>query len=580
MPEYLSISKQKPDFPPYLNFQTLRDIGITHLQALSGKIWTDYNLHDPGVTILEVLCYAITDLGYRNNLDIADLLALNPQDGNSRENNFFTPDAVLTCNPVTELDVRKRLIDIPGVRNAWLQKVTSYEPNIYVNFSDKRLQYNPPTAESKTLNPRGLYTVRLDLDQDYRKNACGQIDRSWGDTLDEVKQVLCDSRNLCEDFADIVILGEEEIGICADIQLETNADAEDVLVNIYVRIQQFLSPRLKFYTLQELLDKGKSPAEIFAGRPSVFDGENRLYKSHGFIDTDELEALTLPTILHTSDLYQEILQVPGVSAIKKLSIANYINGLRQTQGHPWYLQLTDQYRPVLGVKTSKINFFKSELPIGVDEEEVERRYYEQQAAYIKTIRDRDELDIPVPKGSYYDLADHYSIHHDFPTTYGISEDGLPPTVPALRKAQALQLKAYLVFFDQLLASYLAQLSHIRDLFSWEVDVTQPQQNDYATRLQEKQRTYFTQKLDFPEIEKIIPDNYLDVLDEAPETYRDRRNRFLDHLLARFSESFSDYVLLNYQMFATRNNKATQETEIIHDKAQFLQDYPTDRKSVV
>ena len=27
--------------------------------------WTDTNAHDPGVTVLEVICYAITDLQYR-----------------------------------------------------------------------------------------------------------------------------------------------------------------------------------------------------------------------------------------------------------------------------------------------------------------------------------------------------------------------------------------------------------------------------------------------------------------------------------------------------------------------------------
>ncbi|MUG97767.1 hypothetical protein F7734_37850 [Scytonema sp. UIC 10036] len=561
MTEYLSISKQKPEFPPYLNFQTLRDIGITHLQSLSGKLWTDYNLHDPGVTILEVLCYAVTDLGYRNNLDIEDLLALNPGDTKSRENNFFTPDRVLTCNPVTELDLRKRLIDIPGVRNAWLQKVTHYQPAIYVNLKNKVLQYTQPEEKPLPLNLRGLYTVSLDLDPEYRKNACGQLYRSWGETLDEVKEVLCSARNLCEDFDDILILGEEEIALCADIQLTTDADAEDVLVNIYVRIQEFLSPRLRFYTLQELLDKGKSPAEIFAGRPTVFENGKILYESHGFIDTDELVALTLPSILHVSDLYKEILQVPGVAAVKKLSIANYINGLRQSVGHPWYLHLTEKYRPVLGVKVSKINFSKSTLPIAVDLEEVERRYYEQQAAYIKTPRDRQELDLSVPKGSYYELADYYSIQHEFPVTYGIGEEGLPTNVPALRQAQALQLKGYLVFFDQLLAGYLAQLAHIRDLFSWETDA--------------EQRTYFTQKIEFPEVKdkKVLSDNYINVLHEEVEVYRDRRNRFLDHLLARFAESFTDYVLLNYQIFATHNDKVDREAEIIRDKAKFFQDYP-------
>lgn len=124
MADYLTISKQNPTFPEYLDFQALRAIGIDHLQRLSSQLWTDYNLHDPGVTILEVLCYAITDLGYRNNLDIEDLLALDLKDANSQENNFFTPNQILTCNPVTELDWRQRLIDIPGVRNAWITKVT------------------------------------------------------------------------------------------------------------------------------------------------------------------------------------------------------------------------------------------------------------------------------------------------------------------------------------------------------------------------------------------------------------------------------------------------------------------------
>ncbi len=561
MLEYPSISKLNPEFPNYLNFQTLRDIGIAHLQALSGKLWTDYNLHDPGVTILEVLCYAVTDLGYRNNLDIQDLLTSNPADSNHRENNFFTPDEILTCNPVTDLDLRKRLIDIPGVRNAWLEKLTIYNPAIYVDYTSSHLQSTPPDGKSEDnaprLHPRGLYTVYIDLDVGYRKNACGQISRSWSDTLAQVKAVLCNYRNLCEDVHDILVLGEEEIALCTEIELEADADAEDVLAEIYVKLQSLISPRLHFYTLQELLDKGKSPAEIFAGRPAVLHNER--YKSHGFIDTAELEALTQPEVIHTSDLYQEILKVPGVAAVRKLSIINYINGLPQSQD-PWYLHLTKGYSPVLGVESSKVKLFKGTLPISTNVDEVKRRYNEQQAANIKAFREDYELDLSVPKGSYYNLADHYSIQHDFPLTYGISEDGLPETASVLRKAQAHQLKGYLVFFDQLLANYLAQLAHVRELFSWEIDKVDGQRH-----------TYFTQVLDFPESSAIIGDGqqYLNSIIEDPETYRDRRNRFLDHLLGRFAESFGDYVLLNYRM-----DKVKYETEIIHDKAHFLHDYPS------
>ncbi|MDJ0774879.1 MAG: hypothetical protein QNJ49_15870 [Mastigocoleus sp. MO_167.B18] len=697
------ISKLKPTkFPDYLNFQTLRDIGISHLQALSGKIWTDYNLHDPGITILEVLCYAVTDLGYRNNLDIKDLLALNPNDSQQKENNFFTPDQILTCNPVTDLDLRKRLIDIPGVRNARIEKFTeleikdkteettekltkkisTYHPPIYIDYVNSQLLHNPPNAYTSEnapfLHPRGLYTVYVDLDKEYRKNACGQFYTSWSETLDQVKAVLCRYRNLCEDVYDIVVSGEEEIGLCSDIELEAEADAEDVLVEIYIRIQEFLSPRLTFYTLQELLDKGKSIDEIFAGRPSVlhdqkiqfqllnreskvyyqlisqykspllvgaigYDDKTKAsvafeemlvlsrnrsnyqlidnakvdnpysfavyeekkliashpqayatsvernqalyslidavnnddnYASHGFIDTAELKALGPSEVIYTSDLYQEILKIPGVVAVRRLSIANFINGLAQSQS-PWHLKLTKGYSPILGIEHSKINLFKGVLPISPEVNEVKRRYYEQQAAHIKVLRQDSELDLSIPQGSYYDLADHYSIQHDFPLTYGIGEDGLPATATVIRKAQARQLKGYLVFFDQLLANYLAQLTHIRDLFSWEIDKSWEQRNDHMIRPEEKSHTYFIQELDFPDKLAILGEDggYLDSIVEEPETYRDRRNRFLDHLLGRFAESFADYVVKNYRIIQERRDKVKDEIEVIHDKARFLQDYP-------
>ena len=56
------------------SFESLRAQGVRLTQALSGHTWTDYNLHDPGVTILEQLCYALTDLVYRADFPVADHL--------------------------------------------------------------------------------------------------------------------------------------------------------------------------------------------------------------------------------------------------------------------------------------------------------------------------------------------------------------------------------------------------------------------------------------------------------------------------------------------------------------------------
>jgi hypothetical protein len=42
-----------------------------HIVSLSSELWTDYEIHDPGITIMELLCYAITDLEYRDGTNFA-----------------------------------------------------------------------------------------------------------------------------------------------------------------------------------------------------------------------------------------------------------------------------------------------------------------------------------------------------------------------------------------------------------------------------------------------------------------------------------------------------------------------------
>src|SRR4249919_3032695 len=116
----ISISNTDSGYPPYLDFDKLRDSAIAYLGNLSGNIWTDHNVHDPGITILEMLCYALMDLGYRTNLPVEDILARNPDD-KTKENNFFTASEILTCNPLTITDFRKLLIDIDGIKNAWFE---------------------------------------------------------------------------------------------------------------------------------------------------------------------------------------------------------------------------------------------------------------------------------------------------------------------------------------------------------------------------------------------------------------------------------------------------------------------------
>jgi hypothetical protein len=57
-----------------LDYVALVAEGTALVQALSGLTWTNYNYSDPGVTILEQLCYALTELSYRADFRVQDLL--------------------------------------------------------------------------------------------------------------------------------------------------------------------------------------------------------------------------------------------------------------------------------------------------------------------------------------------------------------------------------------------------------------------------------------------------------------------------------------------------------------------------
>ena len=118
-----TIPKARPEHIS-LDFDLLRAEGIQHLEKLATEIWTDFNAHDPGITLLELLCYAITDLSYRTRmLPIEDLLA-NP---NATQAQWFAATEVLPNAPVTERDFRKLLTDVKGVKNAWLRKARPEE---------------------------------------------------------------------------------------------------------------------------------------------------------------------------------------------------------------------------------------------------------------------------------------------------------------------------------------------------------------------------------------------------------------------------------------------------------------------
>ena len=214
------ISRQPQNVPPTLDFWQLRREGIEYIIRLGSDFWTDYNLHDPGITMLEVLCWAITDLGYRTQLPIGDLIA--DKTGRFAPADMPTPDAVLACNPVTVNDFRKVLIDIDGVRNAWIEVDRMGEFPFKIAGS-KIVQSSETDVKRLVLN--GLYKIQIDLDD---LCDCG----TPNEIIDRVRTTLSRYRNLCEDFTPIETVKTAKIQLCMGVDIADDADPNDVAAAI------------------------------------------------------------------------------------------------------------------------------------------------------------------------------------------------------------------------------------------------------------------------------------------------------------------------------------------------------------
>jgi hypothetical protein len=702
MPKSITIQKN-PTVPESSNYQLLRQKGLEYIQQLGSKLWTDYNIHDPGITMLEALSYAITDLGYRTSLDIKDLLALiSPETADAdiqypadKRQAFFTARNILTVNPWTTDDFRKLLINIDGIKNGWLfcrdcpceafylyanckKSILQYDSNehkvaikglydVLLEFEDEGksgnlnsgkikynfsypngLQYaratiemrlpswakleedkakyksfrNPDSVISAITVPfiisgnkadatdipaspetvldnalRGPVFATLEVIFQPDKNDPATETITFDDVpltvwfrnteerraleLDDLKTVIIDTtasgifpkylekiktadliiaeakkelhshRNLAEDYCTIGAIEVADIGVCFDMEVEAQADIEAILGEAYYLIDQYFSPDLRFYSLRQLMDEKVPVDEIFEG-PAL---------RNGFIKNDELEKATLPTVLYCSDIINLLMDLPGVISIKNFALTRYDEDGFLVESQPWSMDVPHNHQPRLYIEASKALVFKNGLPFLADSNELTDTMQVIKGKHSQPKFSVLENDLPVPHGTYYDLQAYFPVQHSLPFTYGVGYDGLPESAGDLRKAQAKQLKAYLLFFEQLLVNYLSQLSHVQDLFAVDETVN---------------HTYFSRFIDTAEIAGLA-DLYdgldpvvLQDMTENNDTFLDRRNRFLDHLLARFSETFNDYALM---LYSYTDDMDIAEQQLIDNKISFIRNFP-------
>lgn len=124
------------------DFAFLREEGMQFLRSVAAESWTDHNLHDPGITLLEAFCYAVTEMGLRSGMDMRDLIA---SDISGHQQELYTAAEILPVSPIALRDFRKVLIDHPLVQNAWLFPLST-EPrgrlSVLLEFAESDLNSN------------------------------------------------------------------------------------------------------------------------------------------------------------------------------------------------------------------------------------------------------------------------------------------------------------------------------------------------------------------------------------------------------------------------------------------------------
>ena len=535
-----------PETDPALDQPQLYARGLDHVRRLSRRLWTDHNLHDPGITTLELLCYALTDLAYRARFPLEDLLASPADSAAAMAGQFVTAGQILPGRPVTVGDYRKLLIDLPGIKNAWLHPAPQ---RLYAD-PVKATLLTAPSKEAgvRPVDLKGLYQVRLEyMDDVTTAERRAAIDAAALATLHA-------NRNLGEDFVAVEAVEGQDYSLCAELELEGDADTDRVAARLAYDVQRYLAPPVHNYSLSEMLDRRHADGSPYTVA-EIFEGP-RL--DHGFIDDDELAAADLRSEVRLSDIVGIIMDIPGVRAVRDIVVnALAADGTAIPPADKWRLAVPPGKQPRLATSHGRLVFYKRNIPIPADLGRVAALLDAMNEAERRKLETPSAEDIPIPRGRYRNPGAYRSFQHHFPALYGLADEGLPASASPRRQAQALQLKAYLLFFDQAMANYFAQLANLGQLFS---------------RRPEVGRTYFSQLVhSFPDWEKIYGAGFdtaaLAQLVEADGAGWERRNRFLDHLLARFAEEFHQYVHIMQARFGLGAAGAAAV------KAAFLDDLP-------
>jgi hypothetical protein len=472
--------QRAPPADAALDFGALRSEGLGIARAASSDIWTDYNAHDPGVTILEQLCYALTESAYRIGFPAEDLLA-DPAGGIAGVGSvLYRPWRILPCEPVTLNDYRRLLIDrVEGLANVWFDPVA--------------------TADGA---PSGLYDIRL-YAAPHLPGLRGER-RRHERIVEHARRVFLRHRALCEDIGSIERLEALPVSIEACIDVDPASRPEEVMAALIQQLACYLAPEPRRSPAAPLIAKGATLADLLEGP----------LPANGFI----ADAALAPrrTQVTEAELRQQAAAVPGVLAVRTLRLLV-----------PEQVTLGDCYLSLqLDLESDPIQIFVGGAPCEIARGEVRRRLkalWEQHRGCYRILPELRRL-FPPPGGQPRPPGNYVPVSSQFPAVYGIGPGGLSRDAPPARQAQAKQLLGYLALFERLNVDLLERLAHLPLLISAEP----PDEDAFETPLAQVIPSLAALLIDEgPDPEKV---------DGRSAIPLPQQDRLLDFLLALYGEN--------------------------------------------
>jgi hypothetical protein len=361
------------------------------------------------------------------------------------------------------------------------------------------------------------------------------------DATSQILRELNKNRNLCEDFAPIEFVKYDKLKFVIEIELGQVSDLKFLTHSIFGVLEENLNPKSKIYSVNELIDNGYRIEEILNG-PNL---------KNGVILDDDLDKLVQRKSVFVSDMYKLLMDIEGVNFVRKLRIID-----SEGKVHKWVCPIKDGRIATLDISNIDLKFFKEgkefRIPFSFS------KTFDKEMYHVSVLTNKKTLRAKGKKGEYVDVASYTSVQNDMPEVFGVGMAGLPSNSSNLRRAQAKQLKAYLAVFDQLNANFLSQLENLANLFS-----LKPIEQTYYTQvlrdtpgmnvlyvpfvqkcqaegvdLNDSKAVNELWKVEKEQIWSTLEDE-IQRISENEYEFVHRRNKILDHLLARFSYNLED-----------------------------------------